>query len=122
ERARLGEEDREQERDRGHRLLAARQQRQALGRLARRRDLDLDAEQVLLAGGDRGLGLGELVGVLGSVAVTRPRDAGEARDPLLLLDEPQAPAATGEQLRGELLEVARGRVERRLERLVDLPV
>ena len=44
ERARPGEEDGEQEGERGHRLLAARQQRQALHRLAGGRDLDLDAE------------------------------------------------------------------------------
>ena len=43
ERARPGEEDGEQERERGQRLLAAGQQRQALGRLAGGRDLDLDA-------------------------------------------------------------------------------
>ena len=49
ERARPREEHGEQERQRGHRLLAARQQRQPLHRLARGRDLDLDAEQVLLA-------------------------------------------------------------------------
>ncbi len=37
-------EDREQEGERRHRLLTAGQQRQALGRLAGRRDLDLDAQ------------------------------------------------------------------------------
>ena len=47
ERARPGEEDGEQERERGQRLLAAGEQREALGRLARGRDLDLDAELVL---------------------------------------------------------------------------
>src|SRR5205085_2054630 len=41
------EEDREEEGKRGQRLLAARQQRQALRRLARRGDLDLDAHVVL---------------------------------------------------------------------------
>src|SRR4051794_10094867 len=50
ERARLGEEDREQERERGQRLLATREQAQALGGLAGGRDLDLDAEQLLAAG------------------------------------------------------------------------
>src|SRR3954467_6838491 len=62
ERARLGQEDREEEGDRGHRLLTARQQRQALGRLARRRDLDLDAVEVLLV---LLLGVGLGLGLLG---------------------------------------------------------
>ena len=43
ERARAREEHGEHEGERDERLLAARQQRQALGRLAGRRDLDLDA-------------------------------------------------------------------------------
>ena len=45
ERARPGEEDGEQEGERSQRLLAAGEQRQALGRLAGRGDLDLDAER-----------------------------------------------------------------------------
>src|SRR4051794_16475468 len=49
--ARPGEEDREQEGDRGHRLLAAREQRQAFHRLAGGRDLDLDAEVLVGIGG-----------------------------------------------------------------------
>src|SRR5256885_656279 len=48
--ARAREEDGEQERKRRHRLPPSGQQRQALGRLARRGDLDLDAERVLLVG------------------------------------------------------------------------
>src|SRR5262245_37932484 len=43
ERARPGEEEREQERDRAERLLAAREQRQPRDALARRPQLDLDA-------------------------------------------------------------------------------
>ena len=61
ERARPGEEDGEQERERGQRLLAARQQRQALGRLAGGRDLDLDAGVVVLL---LLLGLGGGLGIL----------------------------------------------------------
>ena len=49
ERARLGQEHGEQEGQRGHRLLAAGEQREPLHRLAGRGDLDLDPEQVLLA-------------------------------------------------------------------------
>ena len=45
---RAGEEHGEQEGQRRHRLLSAGEQRQALGRLARGRDLDLDARQLLL--------------------------------------------------------------------------
>src|SRR5215218_2465245 len=47
ERARPGEEDREQERERGQRLLTAGQQRQPLGRFAGGSDLDLHAEEVV---------------------------------------------------------------------------
>ena len=50
ERARAGQEDREQEGQRGQRLLAARQQRQALHRLAGGRHLDLHAQAVLGVG------------------------------------------------------------------------
>jgi chromosome segregation protein len=52
ERTRPGEEDGEQESDGGHRLLAAGEQRQALHRLARGGDLDLDPEQLLLLLGE----------------------------------------------------------------------
>src|SRR3954452_10629526 len=104
ERARLGQEDREEEGDRGHRLLAAAEQREALGRLARRRDLDLDPVEVLL--GELLAGVGLLGGrLLLGAAEHRARAA-------VLLDEAQAPAAPGEDVLGELLEVLGGRVER----------
>ena len=50
ERARPREEHGEHEGERDERLLAARQQRQALGRLAGRRDLDLDAGRLEIEG------------------------------------------------------------------------
>src|SRR5205085_4459176 len=84
ERAWPRKEDSEQERDRGHRLLAAAEQGQALHRLARGRDLDLDAERVVRvqAGGvprslrlGGRLGLGLRANLLGAVA----RRVGAAR-------------------------------------------
>ena len=66
ERARTGEEHREQERERGHRLLATGQQRQPLHLLPGRGDLDLDAEQILLF-----LLLLDLAPLLGLLAVLR---------------------------------------------------
>src|SRR5438552_7875474 len=45
--ARAREEDREQERERRHRLLATGEKRQALRRLPRGRDFDLDPERIL---------------------------------------------------------------------------
>ena len=80
--ARPGEKDREQEGDRGHRLLAAGEQREPLHGLAGGRDLDLDAEVLVGVAGvllDCGLrfrgGLGLLFGgsLLLGAAEDRPR-------------------------------------------------
>ena len=115
ERARPGEEDGEQERERGHRLLAAGEQRQALGRLARGRDLDLDAELVL-----RRLLVFVLFGLgrfgLGVAAAEHRARAG------VLADEPQRAAAAREEVADDLLEVLGGGLERLLEGLLDAAV
>src|ERR1700737_1858335 len=50
ERARFGQEDGEQDGERGQRVLTAGEQRGPLHRLAGRCDLDLDPEQVLRGG------------------------------------------------------------------------
>src|SRR5581483_452097 len=71
ERARPGEEEREQERDRAERLLAAREEREPRDALAGRAQLDLDAglpvlvrlgqaQPALAAGEERGGDLGEV--------------------------------------------------------------
>src|SRR5215207_1932436 len=116
ERARPGEEDREQEGERGHRLLAARQQRQPLRRLARGRDLDLDAHAVL---GRGFLGLGRLLDplVVGGSALLGAAQHGAWAG--VLAYQPQPPPAAREQLADDLLEVLRGRRERLLERVAD---
>ena len=90
ERARLGEEDAEQEGDRGHRLLAAGEQRQALHRLARGRDLDLDAEVVV--GVDAGL-VGRGLGVGGGLGGRLGLDLGGAVAGVVGLRRRRAPAA-----------------------------
>ena len=125
ERARPREEDREQEGQRRERLLAAGQQRQALHRLAGRRHLDLDAEQVLLVAGILGLGLG--LRRIGCSRRTRGRGprvlAAEHRARAgVIADQPQPAAAAREELVDDLLEVARGRLEGLLEGLADAPV
>src|SRR5215207_4465222 len=118
ERARPGEEDREQEGERGHRLLAARQQRQPLRRLARGRDLDLDAHAVL---GRGFLGLGRLLDplVVGGRALVGAGAAQHGAWAGVLAYQPQPPPASREQLADDLLEVLRGRRERLLERVAD---
>src|SRR5829696_5132252 len=118
ERARPGEEDREQEGERGHRLLAARQQRQPLRRLARGRDLDLDAHAVL---GRGFLGLGRLLDplVVGGSALVGAGAAQHGAWAGVLAYQPQPPPAPREQLADDLLEVLRGRRERLLERVAD---
>src|SRR5215207_1777872 len=118
ERARPGEEDREQEGERGHRLLAARQQRQPLRRLARGRDLDLDAHAVL---GRGFLGLGRLLDplVVGGSALVGAGAAQHGAWAGVLAYQPQPPPASREQLADDLLEVLRGRRERLLERVAD---
>src|SRR6185503_18882743 len=85
ERARLREEEGEEERDRTERLLPAREQRQAGDLLSRGAQLHLDA----------GLRAG-------TVLVVR-------------LDEPQPALAAREERRGDLLEVGRNRGERLVE-------
>ena len=119
ERARPGEEDGEQERERGHRLLAAGEQRQALGRLARGRDLDLDAHLVVRAVADVLLVVG--LGRRGSPR--RPRRAAEdgARAGVLA-HEPQVAAAAREEVADDLLEVLRRGGEGLLEGLLDAAV
>ena len=112
ERARPREEDGEHERQRHERLLAARQQGQPLGGLARRGHLDLDARLALLLLLVR-VGLGRVRGVL----------AGDHRAGTVLgVDEPQAAAATGEQVLDDVLEVLGRRLERLLEALPDATV
>src|SRR4051812_18712610 len=95
ERARAGEEHREQERQRGHRLLAAGEQRQALGGLARGRDLDLDAELVL----------GRDLVVWRVVLGLRRRAAEDGPRARVLADEAQAAATAREEVLDDLLEV-----------------
>ena len=126
ERARPGQEHREQEGQRGHRLLAAGQQRQALHFLAGRRDLDLDPEQVLLGlvrSSRRPPRRRRRLVALVVLALVADRAAAEhPRRPFALVDQPQPAAAAREQLRRHLLEVARGRLEHLLEALADLAV
>ena len=88
ERARAGEEDREQERERGHRLLAAGEQREALGRLARGRDLDLHAHVVLRA-------LLFLFGLAAGSSVSAPPSTG--RGPASSLTSRSAPRPPGKR-------------------------
>ena len=112
ERARPGEEHGEQERERGQRLLAAGEQREALGRLARGRDLDLDAHLVL----GRLLFLDRLLVLVVVGAAEHRARAG------VLADEPQRAAAAREEVADDLLEVLGRGLERLLERLLDAAV
>ena len=62
-------------------------------------------------------------GLLGSgAAVLGVSPPSTRAGPVLVGHQPQPAAAAGEQLRGDLLEVSRRRLERLLERLADLPV
>ena len=128
ERARAREEHGEQERERGHRLLAAGEQRQALGRLAGGGDLDLDARKLRSSSPRRprrSLSASAAASIA-SASRSSPcgqRLAAEHRPRrLLFIDEPQASAAAREDVADELLEVACGRRERLLEGLLDLAV
>ena len=114
ERARPGEEDGEQERERGHRLLAAGEQRQALGRLAGGRDLDLDAHLVL--GPSPSPRSGSASRLVGLGAAEHRARAG------VLAHEPQAAATAREEVADDLLEVLRRGGERLLEGLLDAAV
>ena len=124
--ARAREEHGEEERERGHRLLPTGEQGQPLHRLAGGRDLDLDAEQILIAGPVLPAGAGVDIGVLGplrGIALEhRDGPAEDGRRAIPLGDEPQTPVAAREQPRGEFLEVGGGRLEGLLEGLADLPV
>ena len=105
ERARPGEEDGEQERERGHRLLAAGEQRQALGRLARR---VISISTPSLSSGRRSASSSS------SARARRPRSLGAAEHGAragVLAHEPQAAAAAGEQVADDLLEVAAAAVK-----------
>src|SRR5918999_27357 len=112
ERARPGQEYGEHERQRHEGLLAARQQRQPLGGLAGRRNLDLDAGLALLLLLVR-IRLGRVRGVL----------AGDHRARAVLgVDEPQAAATAREQVLDDVLEVLGSRLEGLLEALPDAAV
>jgi len=99
----------EQEGQRRHRLLAARQERQALAGLAGGGDLDLDAEELLLlARLELGLGLGgglDRIGVAGLGTAVLGGVRGQrlaAEHPsrrLLFAEEPQPPRAARETSR-----------------------
>src|SRR5581483_5027359 len=98
------------ERKRRHRLLPAREPRQALHLLARRVDLDLDPEQIFLG---LALGLGPVLPIrLGPILpIWRRWGVGTAQHPCLplaVLDQTQAAPATREQLRDHLLEIVCG--------------
>ena len=113
ERARAGEEDGEHECERYQRLLTSGEQREALGRLAGGRDLDLDAGVGLVLLGDLGLGRGCSGGLL----------AGDHRTRRLLgPHQPQPAAAAREQVLHDVLEVLGRRLEGLLEALADAPV
>src|SRR5205814_763158 len=109
----------------------AREQRQALRRLARGGDLDLDAEQLLCAVRDPPLlrvAIRLELRVLNRLAIAavlllaRDGAAEQGRASLLVAHEPQRAVAAGEKVADELREVLRRGIERLCERLLDLPV
>src|SRR5205823_3882223 len=99
ERAGTRKEDREQERQRGQRLLAAREQRQPLHGLACRRHLDLDAELLVFL--LRALGAGVVHRAVAVVARRRAAEHGPRT--AVLANQPQTPAAAGEELADDVL-------------------
>src|SRR5436853_4527862 len=125
ERARAREEDGEQECQRDQRLLAARHEGEPLGRLACRRHLDLYAR---IARGGRCL---LLFRRFGRLAAGRPglfggrpvlHLAAEHGPRAVGLHEPQATATPRKQMRHDVLEVPRGRLERLVEGLPDTAI
>ena len=117
ERRRAGEENREHERERHERLLAAREQREAPRRLPRRRHLDFNACGVLgFASGRRRVLVTRVTAfsVSGLASQHQPWPLG--------VDHPQAAAAAREEVLGQLLEVPLRGLEGLLERRRDLAV
>ena len=117
ERARPREEDREHEGQRDQRLLAARQQRQALRGLARRGDLDLHAAiSGCSSSSGSSSGCARLV-ASGALAADH-----RARRLLGAAPAAAAPRPPGNRCCDHLLEVPRGGLEGLLEALADAPV
>ena len=109
ERARAREEHGEHERERDERLLAARQQRQPLHRLAGRRDLDLDARLLGLGRSSASALLGGRASPSACASASSPPSTGRGPSGCTSRSRPRPP---GEQVRDHLLEVLRRRPRR----------